>query len=100
MTRFLLVLCACLGPVADDDLTLPGAVVECPEWLKADAPFDIAAYFRMPPKERNAAPLYLDAMAELGGEVWKGLPDEAKRRYPNDAERRTRFDRMFLDFAK
>lgn len=45
--------------------SLPGAVRECPEWLKKNAPFDVAEWFQVVPPEENAAPLYLDALYEF-----------------------------------
>ncbi len=56
------------GPDAAPERTypsLPGAVRECPEWLKKDAPFDVAEWFAVVPPEENAAPLYLDALYEF-----------------------------------
>lgn len=45
--------------------SLPGAVRECPEWLKKNVPFDIDEWFAVVPPEENAAPLYLDALYEF-----------------------------------
>src|SRR5580765_419919 len=45
--------------------SLPGAVRECPEWLKKNVPFDVVEWFAVVPLEENAAPLYLDALYEF-----------------------------------
>ncbi|WP_425396317.1 SHD1 domain-containing protein [Aeoliella sp.] len=48
------------------NLTLPNAMTEPPEWLASDpgVPFDLNEFFKVPPQEENAAPLYIKAMAE------------------------------------
>ena len=48
---------------------LPGAVTSLPSFLLADAPFDIAKHFESPPADKNAAPLYLDALFEFSSDV-------------------------------
>lgn len=48
---------------------LPGTIESAPAWLFKDAPFDVAALFRAPPPERNAANYYLDALFEFGPDV-------------------------------
>jgi hypothetical protein len=48
---------------------LPGAITKAPNWIGADPPFDVARYFAPVPRERNAAPLYLDAFFEFGTEM-------------------------------
>ncbi|QEH36232.1 hypothetical protein OJF2_47920 [Aquisphaera giovannonii] len=54
---------------------LPGAVTRPPEWLGPEAPFDVAAYFKAPPDDQNAAPLYLDALFEFGPEMAVCFPE-------------------------
>jgi hypothetical protein len=51
--------------------SIPGAIEVPPAWLAADkdVPFDLKAFFAMPPANQNAAPLYLDALFEFGGDV-------------------------------
>ena len=51
--------------------SIPGAIEVPPAWLAADkdVPFDLKAFFAMPPASQNAAPLYLDALFEFGGDV-------------------------------
>jgi hypothetical protein len=58
---------------------LPGAVSKAPEWLGSDAPFDVAKFFAAPPRDRNAAPLYLDAFFEFGSDVESCFPEGAER---------------------
>jgi hypothetical protein len=54
---------------------LPGAVTKAPAWIGSDAPFDVAKYFEAVPRERNAAPLYLDALFEFSGELEVCFPE-------------------------
>jgi hypothetical protein len=60
------------------DPRLPGAVTKAPDWIGPDPPFDVSAYFAPVPRDRNAAPLYLDALLEFGFQVaecfWDGRP--------------------------
>jgi hypothetical protein len=50
-------------------LAFPDALTEPPAWANASTPFDLAAYLRAPPPEVNAAPLYLEAFAEIDSEM-------------------------------
>jgi hypothetical protein len=55
---------------------LPGAVTTAPAWLKG-APFDVAAFFEMPPPSQNAAPRSPNAFdAVLGRERIEPSPGE------------------------
>ena len=56
--------------------SLPGAVESPPVWLAADkeVPFDLKAYFTLPPASQNAAPLYLDALFEFDEKVSSCFP--------------------------
>jgi hypothetical protein len=58
---------------------LPGAVVTAPDWIGADAPFDVARFFDAVPRDRNAAPLYLDALFEFGTNVAICFPEGPER---------------------
>lgn len=51
------------------NLTLPDAMTEPPDWLANDpsVPFDLKAFFAVPPPEENAAPIYIWAISELEG---------------------------------
>lgn len=62
-------------PAASPMPRLPGAVTAPPAWLlTSGAPFDLAEFFRRPPPEKNAAPLYLDALLEFGNSVQECFP--------------------------
>jgi hypothetical protein len=52
---------------------LPGAVSKAPAWLRP-SPFDLDQFFKMPPEVQNAAPLYLEALAEFHDGVIPCLP--------------------------
>ncbi len=54
---------------------LPGAVTKAPAWIGAEAPFDVARFFAPVPRDRNAAPLYLDAFLEFNPEVAVCFPE-------------------------
>jgi hypothetical protein len=54
---------------------LPGAVNKAPAWIGSDAPFDVAKYFEAVPRDRNAAPLYLDALFEFGSDLEACFPE-------------------------
>ncbi len=58
---------------------LPEAVSKPPAWLGAEAPFDVAKFFNAPRRERNAAPLYLDALFEFGAEIAVCYPEGSER---------------------
>ncbi len=46
----------------------PDGISEPPQWLIANAPFDVAKFFEAPPPDQNAAPLYLEAIFEFSAE--------------------------------
>src|SRR5262249_3097997 len=58
---------------------LPGAVTKIPDWIGTDAPFDVARTFPVVPRDRNAAPLYLDALFEFGAEMAVCFPAGPER---------------------
>ena len=58
---------------------LPGAVTKAPDWIGTDAPFDVARFFAAVPRDRNAAPLYLDAFFEFGSDVAACFPEGPER---------------------
>ena len=68
------------SPAARNDLALPGAVTEPPEWLLDDAPFDVAKYFEAPTPEENAAPLYIDALFEFEFDMADCFSDPERQR--------------------
>jgi hypothetical protein len=69
---------------------LPGAVTNLPDWIGADAPFDVARHFAAVPREQNAAPLYLDAFAEFAAEMAVCFPEGPDR----DRRKQAADDRM------
>ena len=78
-------------PAPDPSPRLPGAVTEPPAWLIQDAPFDVAAFFAVPPPEENAAPRYLEALFEFGVEVAVCFPEGPERESRKQAvEQRSR----------
>ena len=58
---------------------LPGVVTKAPDWIGDDAPFDVKKYFAAVPRDRNAAPLYLDALFEFGSELAVCFPEGPER---------------------
>ena len=58
---------------------LPGAVTKAPDWIGADAPFDVGRFFDAVPPDRNAAPCYLDAFLEFGSDVAACFPEGPER---------------------
>ena len=57
-------------------LKLPGAVSQPPDWIVAEAPFDIVEFFRPIPIEENAAPLYLETLIEFSTELASLFPED------------------------
>ncbi len=72
---------------------LPGAVTRAPAWAGADDPFDIARFFAPVPRERNAAPLYLDGLFEFdsGMEICFREGPDRTRRSPASKDRSKRY---------
>ncbi len=68
---------------------LPGAVNKAPAEVGADAPFDVDAFFKAVPREKNAAPLYLDALFEFAADVEVCFPAGPER----DRRRQAAHDR-------
>lgn len=58
---------------------VPGAVTKAPAGVGADAPFDVNAFFKAVPREKNAAPLYLDALFEFAADVEVCFPAGPER---------------------
>ncbi len=75
---------------------LPYAVSKPPAWLGAEAPFDVAKFFAAPPRDRNAAPIYLDALFEFGSELAVCYPQgpERERRRQAAMERSKSFSEV------
>ncbi len=99
-----LFVCAC-NLAAGQELALPDAVEQPPAWLLKDAPYDLARFFTLPPGNQNAAPLYLDALAEFSGEMAVCFPpgEEQDLRFRLVRERNQTLvavDRTFHDDPK
>jgi hypothetical protein len=77
---------------------LPDAVTSAPDWIGRDAPFDVARYFAVPPRDRNAAPLYLDAFFEFTASMDRCFPPGPER----DRRRRAADDRSkrYMELVK
>jgi hypothetical protein len=58
---------------------LPGAVTKAPEGLDGNSPFDIKKAFLTLARDRNSAPLYLDAFFEFGDEMVVCFPEGPER---------------------
>lgn len=73
---------------------LPDAVTRPPDWIGTGAPFDVAAFFASPPRDRNAAPLYLDALFEFSAAMDRCFPPgpERDRRREAAEGRRRRYE--------
>jgi hypothetical protein len=57
---------------------LPGAMTRAPEGL-GSTPFDFDTFFAAPPRDSNAATLYLDAFFEFGEEMAACFPEGPER---------------------
>ncbi len=68
---------------------LPGAVETAPGWL-TETPFDVKAFFKAPPAQRNTAPLYLEALYEFGEELAVAVPSATPERSSEIKERKKR----------
>jgi len=81
---------------------LKGATSEPPKEAVTGAPLDVARLLRVPPRDRNAAPLYLDALFEFGPDVAGAFPEgpERDRRKAQAAERARKFFEVFQAFHK
>jgi hypothetical protein len=73
---------------------LPDAATRPPDWIGPGAPFNVAAFFAAPARDRNAAPLYLDAFFEFSPGMERCFPPgpERDRRRDAAAARRKRYD--------
>jgi hypothetical protein len=82
------------------ELRLPGGVVDPPDWLVKDAPFDMIEFFARPRPEENAAPLYLDAILEFGPGVAACFPTDVRARADAARERNKRLMTVWEPWAK
>jgi len=60
--------------------SFPDAVSSAPEFLLADAPFDVPTFFESPPPDQNASPLYLDALFEFGTDLETCFPEAERQK--------------------
>jgi hypothetical protein len=77
---------------------LPGAVSRPPEWMlnETDQPFDLRAFYSTISPDQNAAPLYLDALAEFDSLLSVCFPnDDAAARKVHADTRSQEFGRVF-----
>ena len=58
---------------------LPGAGTRVPGWAGPGDPFDVANFFEPVPRDKNAAPLYLDALFEFANELETCFPEGPDR---------------------
>jgi hypothetical protein len=65
-------------------------MTKAPDWSGPDAPFEMAKFFAAVPRDRNAAPLYLDAFFEFSPDVAVCFPEGPER----DRRRQAADDRM------
>jgi hypothetical protein len=75
---------------------IPGAVHRLPDWLARDCPFDANEFSPEIPWEENAAPLYLDAIAEFSAELFGCFPPEQREQLRQRELDRARRSSEFL----
>jgi hypothetical protein len=56
----------------------PRAVEELPDWLVSDCPFDVQQFWIKVPSDKNAAPLYLEALYDFVPELETYFPPEVR----------------------
>jgi len=49
--------------------SFPNAAPQQPQWVSANTPFDVVAYFQIPEAKDNAEPIYLDALFEFSSDM-------------------------------
>jgi hypothetical protein len=93
----LLLITACAraqGSATSREPHLPGAVIKAPSWL-ANVPFDVKAFFDLPPASQNAASLYLDAFFDLDEKMAVCFPPPQTRRTSIAMANGDRIDRLY-----
>jgi hypothetical protein len=79
---------------------LPQATSRPPEWLFAEAPFDLTGDFEPIPPAENAAPLYLEALLEFSTELISCYPEEQRQALRDQrAPRNVEFGRVFSEWS-
>jgi hypothetical protein len=58
---------------------IPGAMHHLPDWLIRECPFDANAFSPEIPRNENAAPLYLEAIAEFSAELLGCFPPDQQQ---------------------
>lgn len=90
--------------VSNEDLpepVLPGAVTSVPEWLDTAGPFNPHDLFAPLEPERNAAPLYLDALIGFSPELAVCYPEDFREpRMSKARERSQEFVSLFRQWKK
>lgn len=69
---------------------IPADVTVPPDWLLADAPFDLKKIYALIPPDENAAPLYLEALGEFSAEVADCFPEDQRQAIRDQARQRGR----------
>lgn len=76
-------------------LALPRAMIQVPDWLAKDAPFDVKQFWVTVPAEQNAAPLYLDALYEFSPHLEICFPPDVRaERTPGSKARFERSEKL------
>jgi len=82
-------------------LAFPDALTNPPTWNDANVPFDLGAFFRAPPAEENAAPLYLAAFIEFSKAemmaLFPTLPEQERREWYRAAQELSEEERRLED---
>ena len=82
-------------------ISIPRALSKLPDWLAKDAPFDLTEYWVEVPPDKNAAPLYLDALYEFDSKMEVCFPAEIRTlRTPAVAERAARSLKLQIDWYR
>lgn len=82
-------------------ISIPRALSKLPDWLAKDAPFDLTEYWVEVPPDKNAAPLYLDALYEFDSNMEVCFPAEIRAsRTPAVAERAARSLKLQIEWYR
>ena len=82
-------------------ISIPRALSKLPDWLAKDAPFDLTEYWVEVPPDKNAAPLYLDALYEFDSNMEVCFPAEMRAsRTPAVAERAARSLKLQIEWYR
>ena len=82
-------------------ISIPRALSKLPDWLAKDAPFDLKEYWVEVPPDKNAAPLYLDALYEFDSKMEVCFPAEIRTlRTPAVTERAARSLKLQIEWYR